>query len=160
QVVDDMYTQVAEKWLADQPTLTKLQKEFLEKAEALYQTFASEETADPQVQHGAMAALHRLGVIRGRLGRDAEAESALGQAGERARNLTLRYPDRPEFRLDLAKSRYEIALVYEAAGPSNPGVVAEAGHLREEEQELRGAIDEIAKLRAASPVVAEYRKTL
>ena len=47
QAVDDMYTQVAEKWLAQQAELTLVQKQFLEKALAFYQRLATEESARP-----------------------------------------------------------------------------------------------------------------
>jgi len=39
EAVDDMYTQVAEEWLADSPLLTDLQKAFVEKALKFYQRF-------------------------------------------------------------------------------------------------------------------------
>ena len=42
QAVDDMYTQVAEKWLAQEPQLENLQREFLEKALNFYQEFTRE----------------------------------------------------------------------------------------------------------------------
>ena len=47
QAVDEMYTQVAEKWLAQQAELTLVQKQFLEKALAFYQRLATEESARP-----------------------------------------------------------------------------------------------------------------
>ena len=121
-----MYTQVAEKWLADQPSLTPLQREFLEKALAFYQTFAAEEGSDPQVRHGAARALHRVGVIRQKLGQHAEAETALRQAVEQDGDLARRHPDRPEFRFGLAESQIELSRVY-----------YRLGRCKEEEQALR-----------------------
>ena len=64
QAVDEMYTQVAEKWLSEQSALTTLQREFLEKALAFYQQFAAVESSDPQVRHEAIRASYRVGVIR------------------------------------------------------------------------------------------------
>ena len=38
QAVDEMYTQFAEKWLKQQPELTEVQREFLEKAPGILQS--------------------------------------------------------------------------------------------------------------------------
>ena len=46
QAVDEMYTEVAQKWLATQGTLTTLQREFLEKALSFYERFAAEQADD------------------------------------------------------------------------------------------------------------------
>ncbi len=40
RAVDEMYTQVAERWLADQPRMQPIQREFLEKALRFYEEFA------------------------------------------------------------------------------------------------------------------------
>src|SRR5206468_6160896 len=68
RAVDDMYTQVAEKWLADQPQLEKLQREFLEKAATFYEEFAKEQATNPDVRRETAKAIHRLGAIRQKLG--------------------------------------------------------------------------------------------
>ena len=39
QAVDEMYSQVAEEWLAEQPGLTAVQRKFLERSMEYYQTF-------------------------------------------------------------------------------------------------------------------------
>ena len=41
RAVDEMYTQVAERWLADEPRMQQIQREFLEKAMRFYQEFAA-----------------------------------------------------------------------------------------------------------------------
>ena len=61
QAVDEMYTQVAEKWLAQQPKLTPLQREFLEKALAFYEQFAA---SGPTTQARLEAARARTGSAR------------------------------------------------------------------------------------------------
>ncbi len=53
RAVDDMYTQVAERWLADQPRMEQVQREFLEKARAVYEELADERDADPVVRREA-----------------------------------------------------------------------------------------------------------
>ena len=57
QAVDEMFTQVAEKWLADQPKLEPVQREFLEKALHYYEEFSRQD--DPRSE--------RSGFRRGRL---------------------------------------------------------------------------------------------
>jgi serine/threonine protein kinase len=73
QVVDDMYSQVAEKWLSENGTLTAVQTEFLEKALAFYQQLPVDESADPLVQHEAHRAQARVARMQSSLGRKDEA---------------------------------------------------------------------------------------
>jgi serine/threonine protein kinase len=76
QAVDDMYTQVAEQWLKDQPRQTQLQREFLQKALKFYEELSREQGSDPQVRREESAAHVRVGDILTALGRDEEAEVA------------------------------------------------------------------------------------
>jgi hypothetical protein len=77
QAVDDMYTQVAEKWLAQQAELTQVQKQFLEKALAFYQRLTTEETADPTVLFETAKAQQRVGEIQHKLGKACGVRSGL-----------------------------------------------------------------------------------
>jgi serine/threonine protein kinase len=63
QAADDMYTQVAEKWLAQEPHLQLVQREFLQKALEIYQEFAKEDSGDPGVREQTAKAQARVGVI-------------------------------------------------------------------------------------------------
>ncbi len=56
-----MYTQVAEKWFAQQAELTLVQKQFLEKALAFYQQLATEQSDDPTVRFETAMAQQRAG---------------------------------------------------------------------------------------------------
>ena len=47
KAVDEMYTEVAQNWLSQQPQLEPLQREFILKALAFYQEFARELGGDP-----------------------------------------------------------------------------------------------------------------
>src|SRR5205823_6073786 len=49
RAVDDMYTQVAERWLAHMPGLTRVQMEFLQKARQFYEEFSREDSDDPKM---------------------------------------------------------------------------------------------------------------
>jgi hypothetical protein len=62
-----MYTQVAEKWLGDQPNLTRLQREFLEKALGFYERFTGDLESDPRARQESVEALYRVGAIRQKL---------------------------------------------------------------------------------------------
>ena len=72
QAVDDMYTKVAENWLEDR--LDPLQKEFLEKTLAHYQTFTGQAAGDPAVRLEHGRAFQRMGEIHRKLGRLEAAE--------------------------------------------------------------------------------------
>jgi eukaryotic-like serine/threonine-protein kinase len=116
RAVDDMYTQVAEKWLAQQPKLTQLQREFLKKALAYYEQFSTEAGSDPRFRYGAMRALQRVGAIQAALGQHTAAEQTWRHVVAQCTGLVPRYPDRPEFRLCLAEARIELASLLRKAG--------------------------------------------
>jgi serine/threonine protein kinase len=80
RAVDEMYTEVAEKWLGNQPGQTQLQREFLEKALRFYEEFSHERGEDMQVRRETAAAYIRVGDILSALGRDAEREAAYRRA--------------------------------------------------------------------------------
>jgi eukaryotic-like serine/threonine-protein kinase len=80
QAVDDMYTQFAEKWLAQQAELTQVQKQFLEKALAFNQRLATEVSTDPEVLFETAVAEQRVGNIQKKLEQHAEAEAAYRRA--------------------------------------------------------------------------------
>ena len=105
QAVDEMYTQVAEKWLAQQAELTLVQKQFLEKALAFYQRLATEESADPAVLFETAKAQQRVGEIQNKLGKHAEAEAAYRRAIELFAQLAREAQDAAKYNQALAKTR-------------------------------------------------------
>ncbi|APW60434.1 serine/threonine-protein kinase [Paludisphaera borealis] len=102
RAVDEMYTEVAEKWFARQPRLTQVQREFLEKALAFYERFAAEEGDDSGVRLEAARAGLRTGTIQDKLGRPERAEAARRQAIERLEDLVGCHPDRAEYSAELS----------------------------------------------------------
>ncbi|HJT77030.1 MAG TPA: protein kinase, partial [Gemmataceae bacterium] len=76
RAVNDMYTEVAEKWLAGEPGMTAVQREFLEKALRYYEALAWEEGEGPELLLERAKANGRMGVILTKLERRAEAEAA------------------------------------------------------------------------------------
>ena len=174
RAVDEMYTQVAEKWLAGQPALTQLQREFLEKALAFYERFAAGAGSYPQERYDALRALYRVGAIRMELGRHAEAVAALRQVVERGADLVHRFPDRSEFRLALAEGRLKLAAVLRETGKSSNGVKgneflltsngimtgSRPGWTEEADGAVRQAGQDLAALRVSVPRDAAYRRRL
>jgi serine/threonine protein kinase len=104
RAVDEMYTQVAEKWLAGQPKLTTLQRDFLEKALAFYQQFAADRSGDPRRQYEAIQARDKVAVIQRSLGHYEKSEAAFRQSIKELEALVARFPDRAEYRNKLAGS--------------------------------------------------------
>jgi tetratricopeptide (TPR) repeat protein len=149
KAVDEMYTQVAEKWLASQPGMQQQQREFLEKALAFYEGFAREEGDDPAVRREAAKAQLRVGVIRHRLGRHAQAEQALGQAIARLERLAEESPDDPGPRSDLFGARENLGYV-----------LSETGRVRDAERCRRQGLAVIERLAADYPADVDYRDAL
>jgi tetratricopeptide (TPR) repeat protein len=97
RAVDEMYTEVAEKWLYEQPKLSQVQHNFLQKALVFYEQFSKEEGADPAVQLERAKALSRLAWLQLRLGRPHEAEASLYKPVEILTALSDRFADRPVY---------------------------------------------------------------
>jgi hypothetical protein len=97
KAVDEMYTEVAEKWVAQRPKLTQVQREFLEKALAFYEQFAAQSGDDPQRQFDAARAGHRVAMIDKKLGMYERSTTALRRSFEQLQSLSDRFPDRPEY---------------------------------------------------------------
>jgi eukaryotic-like serine/threonine-protein kinase len=97
QAVDEMYTEVAEKWLYEQPKLSKVQRDFLEKARAFYEQFSREEGDDPEVQLARAKAISRLAWVQFRLGHPQDGEASLYKPVTILQELADRHPERPEF---------------------------------------------------------------
>ncbi|WP_406697429.1 protein kinase [Singulisphaera sp. Ch08] len=109
RAVDEMYTQVAEKWLAQQPKLTAVQAEFLEKALGFYEAFAAEQGDAPEAQFEAARARHRVGVIQFAFGKFDQAAAASQQAVGQLEALAARHPTRPAYRTELAAACLSLA---------------------------------------------------
>jgi len=98
--VDDMYTKVAENWLEDR--LDPLQKEFLQKTLAHYQTLTGEAAHDPAVQLEHGRAFERMGDIQRKLGNVQDADTEYRRARAILEPLHSRRPGDAETRRALA----------------------------------------------------------
>ena len=76
-VVDDMYTQIAEKWLSEKGDATELQREFLGKAMAFYESTANRVSSDPVFDIERMRAKQRVCAMQMKLGEYKAAEAGL-----------------------------------------------------------------------------------
>lgn len=147
QAVDDMYTQVAEEWLAEQSQLEPLQKEFLQKALHFYERAAAVSGGDPTLRREAAKAQRRVGEIQQRLGDMKAAEAAYRHALETLGQLSAVDPNHPEY-------RYEAAYVHNRLG----WLLHQTG--RSGEDDLRSAVDLLEPLATENPDFAVYRREL
>jgi tetratricopeptide (TPR) repeat protein len=127
QAVDEMYTQFAEKWLARQPRLTQVEREFLEKALTFYEQFATEQGSDPQARFEAARARARVDRIRDKLGRP--DQSVIRQAVQELEDLVARYPNVDQYRDELARCLLSLG-----------GSYANYGRNKEAEPHLRRSV--------------------
>lgn len=85
--VDDMYTQVAEKWLAQESRMEPIQREFLLKALHFYEQLAQPQGSSAEMRLEAGKAARRVGAIQHRLGANTAAETAYRSSIETFRAL-------------------------------------------------------------------------
>ena len=149
QAVDDMYTQVAEKWLAHQPNLEPLQREFLEKALRFYAEFAQQQSTDPAVRFETARAYRRVAEIQHRLGQREESEEAFLRAIDQLQALADEFPATPAYRHEQAQALHKLGV----------NIGDTRSHLEEEKAHRRALVLE-TQLAAEFPAVPEYRQNL
>ncbi len=149
RAVDDMYTQVAERWLADQPRMEQVQREFLEKARAVYEELADERDVDPVVRREAGAAYRRAGEIHFKLGQFEPAERNYRQALAIAEDLSAGALAGPSFRREQAYALQHLA-----------ELSIKTGRNRDAEECLDRSIEMLAALARDVPTDPDYRRSL
>ncbi len=107
-VVDQMYTRVAQEWLDKQPRLSAVQRDFLQQARDFYEVMAQEESHDPSVRFAAAQAYQNAGIIDEKLGSYADAQASHRQATELLEQLVHEYPDRYDYQRDLANAQLKL----------------------------------------------------
>jgi len=118
QAVDEMYTEFAQKWLANQPQMDESQRTYLQKALQFYQRLSQEESQDPEVQKETGSAYLRVGEIERTLGRNAEAEAALRQAIAIFEPLVADDPSPPETAIELIMAYNRLGILLQDEGRS------------------------------------------
>ena len=149
QAVDEMYTQVAEKWLAQKAELTQVQKQFLEKALAFYQRLATEEGADPEVRFEAAIAEQRVGEIQTKLEQHTEAEAAYRRAIELLVPLAREAQEPAKYKVGLGEARSCLGWL-----------LLFTGRPQEAEQEQRLSFTLFQALATQFPDDAQYQRCL
>ena len=144
-----MYTQVAEKWLAQHAELTSVQKQFLEKALAFYQQLATEESTDPTVLFETAKAEQRVGELQNNLGKYAEAETAYRRAIELFGQLARTAQDAAQYNQALAKSHRSLG-----------SLLSSTGRLPESEEQQRLAVSLCQALATQFPENPQYQSDL
>jgi tetratricopeptide (TPR) repeat protein len=140
QAVEDMYTQVAEQWLARQARLQPLQRDFLQKALRYYQRSSEGPGSGPGQRLEAAQAYRRVGDIQARLGAYRAAEQAYRQALAALREPAAALPGDPE--------PWDIqAAVYDGLGL----VLADTHRYPEAEQALGEELRLVQRLVGAGP---------
>jgi tetratricopeptide (TPR) repeat protein len=102
RAVDQMYTEVAQEWLEQEPEMEEMQQQFLLKALDFYEVFAQEQSTDPAVRRATALAYQRVADIQHKLGKGPRAEEAYHQAIGLFRRLADDFPATPAHRAALA----------------------------------------------------------
>jgi serine/threonine protein kinase/Tfp pilus assembly protein PilF len=103
QAVNAMYTEFAEKWLATEPQLEEVQREFLLKALRFYEEEAEEHATDARERYERALAYQRVADIQHRFGNDVAATSAYEKAIALLQELVEAFPGEPDSRLNLTR---------------------------------------------------------
>jgi tetratricopeptide (TPR) repeat protein len=148
-VVEDMYTRVAEEWLADEPQKDPLQKDFLEKALGFYQRLARKGGTGSEARRRTGLAYFRVGQLYRSLNRREEAADAYRQAIALQEQLQQQFKDDPGYRQDLANS-------YNWLGE----LLRDGGSLKEAEQNYLKALELQKGLHDRNSAEPSYRREL
>jgi serine/threonine protein kinase len=146
RAVDDMYTDVAERWLDQEPHMEGVQREFLLRALEYYREFAQDEGTDPLVRFAAAMAHRRVADIYQKLENSSGAEEAYDEAIRRLDRLVARHPGRPEYREALAHCHN-----------SRAGLLARSKRDAEAETAYLRAVALREELAAADPTTPQLR---
>jgi serine/threonine protein kinase/Flp pilus assembly protein TadD len=101
-IVNKMYSEFAEKWLAQQPHLEPAQREYLQLALEFYEEQMGAGGGDPNLRLATGVAARRVGDIRQKLGEHDRAEQAYSRAALILRRLAADRPGRADARAELA----------------------------------------------------------
>jgi serine/threonine protein kinase len=101
RAIDTVYTQVAQRWLAREPHLEPLRRDFLQKALEFYEREAANNPTDIQSRYEAAKAQRLVGDIQYQLGRHDEAGTAYARAVAQLEQVTAAAPMTPTFREEL-----------------------------------------------------------
>jgi serine/threonine protein kinase len=149
RVVDEMYTDVAETWLAQQPQLEPIQLKYLRGALDFYEKEMHRSSRDPDVRLATAGAARRVGDIRRKLGDFDLADEAYTRAKQLLEELTADHPARTD------------ALVEQAVTVTHHGnLLYQCGELEQARDAHRQARDTFTELARVEPDVASHKDFL
>jgi serine/threonine protein kinase/Tfp pilus assembly protein PilF len=125
----DMTDGIVEQQMARGDTLTEENKAFLRKIIQDFEGFAAITAEDADSRAIRAEGYFRVGTMRARLGEMAGAETAYRDALALQRHLTADFPNRPEFRQNLAKTQNNLGIL-----------LCDTGRLAEGETAFRDAL--------------------
>jgi len=150
KAVDEMYTEVAERWLHNQPELEPVQRDFINKALRYYEQFAQAKEGNAAVRYEAAFASIRVGAMKTALEQYSESSvAAFSQANSILEALVQEHPREPKYRHTLADVQLAVAIQ-----------VLLGGNLDEAEKAARRGIAIFEGLAAEFPGERDYRLTL
>ncbi|SRR5579883_3065255 len=152
KAVDKMYSEVAEKWLANQPDMQGLQKQFLEEALRFYQEFADAEANDPSARAEKGRAYLRVARISTMLGDQARAKQNCTNAIIAFRELADEFPEDPEYPYELSAC-HRLRAISQNAGLGT-------GDLQHEIEDGRQAVALLEPLVIRFPVEPRFQEAL
>jgi len=147
--LDAMSSQVVDDWLAKQKELSPQHKEFLQKALASYEEFASDNGQDQGTRTAVGGAYFGIGRIRWKLGLAAEAEEAWRRAYVIFAQLHTEFPNDPVHRENMAKCLNNLGTL-----------LGETTRQVEAEQAFRDALTIGTELTDAFPQEQKHREIL
>jgi tetratricopeptide (TPR) repeat protein len=124
-----MYSDVAERWLEQEPEMEEVQREFLLKALRYYQDFAQEQGTNPAVRLATALAYRRVGDIQQKLGDFSSAEPAYTEAIGLLARLADDFPACSEYRTALGHCHHNLG-----------GLLRQVKRLDEAERAYRRAV--------------------
>jgi serine/threonine-protein kinase len=144
----DKLTRVADEYLRPVPHMDKVRRRLLLEALQLDRQFLEEESDDPGVRRETALTHRRVGTIHTSLGDWKEAENHYRQAVRGFRKLTKDYPNKPDYRHELARELHNLGWLWTATQP------------RRAEAALGQARDLLEPLTTRLPGVPDYRESL
>jgi eukaryotic-like serine/threonine-protein kinase len=147
--VDQMLTEVGQRWLADVPLMDPIRRKLLEKALTFYQGFLQEKGDDPRLRRRTLAAHRRLGSLYDLLGQKERAEQALLEALRLAERLADEPPRSAADRREVASAHNNLGILYK-----NTGRLAQA------RESYGKALDLLRRLVKDFPKQRRYRLSL
>ena len=149
KAVDEMYTEVAEQWLSQQPKLEPLQRDFLMKAAGLLSGIRPGASRRSCWGAGAASAELRAGDILKKLGEHDRAEQAYRRALKLHEALATDFPRKPEYRRIPADSYRTLGIL-----------LHDAGRFKEAELDYRRSMQYTEELLAEFPKDPQYSHEL